>query len=49
MTAKVSAKTATPFLISFDEENSSGRWLYPLKHGMKIIAVGQIRAMNSES
>ncbi len=36
----LSASTATPLDMASLEENSSGRWLQPLRQGMKIMAVG---------
>jgi hypothetical protein len=47
--AKLSANTRTPVSICSGDENSSGRWLTPPRQGMKIMAVGQICAMKSES
>lgn len=44
--ANVSASTRVPRAMSSAEANSSGRWLYPPRHGMKSIATGAIRAMN---
>lgn len=38
--ASVSASTFTPLAMASSEENSSGRWLHPFLHGMKIIPVG---------
>lgn len=47
--ASVSAKTSTPSAIASGEANSSGRWLHPLRHGMKIMPEGAIWAMNRAS
>ena len=43
------ARTSTPAAMCSGAANSSGRWLQPLRQGMKIIVVGQTRAMKSES
>ena len=45
----VSANTIVPQTISSSEANSSGRWLNPLRHGMKSMPVGAMRDMNRES
>ena len=47
--ASVSAKTLTPFSIASGEENSSGLWLHPFLHGMKIMPAGPIWAMKRAS
>ena len=47
--ANVSASTKVPRPISSGDAYSSGRWLYPLRHGINNIATGAIREMNSES
>ena len=47
--AKVSARTSVPRVISSMDAYSSGRWLYPLRHGMNSMAAGAIRAMKSVS
>ena len=47
--AKAAVSTCTPVAMAVGEAYSSGRWLYPWRHGMKIIPIGQIWAMNSES
>ena len=44
-----SASTSTPRAIASGALYSSGRWLIPSLQGMKIIPVGAIRAMKSES
>jgi hypothetical protein len=43
------ASVVMPAAIWAGEEYSSGRWLTPSRQGMKIIVVGQIMAMKSES
>lgn len=40
--ASASASTCTPREMSAGEANSSGRWLQPLRHGMKTMPVGAI-------
>ena len=47
--AKVCARTSAPAAMCSFVENSSGRWLHPLRHGMKIIVVGLTRARKRES
>ena len=45
----VCASTKAPCAMASGDEYSSGRWLTPSRHGMKSMAVGQMRAMKSES
>ena len=45
----VDASTLTPAVICSGLEYSSGRWLTPARHGMKIIPTGQTCAMNNVS
>src|SRR5262249_18626136 len=47
--ARVKASGSTPRPMASGELYSSGRWLIPSLHGMKIMPVGQRRAMKSES
>ena len=47
--AKACARTSTPVLICSGEEYSSGRWETPPRQGIKIIPIGEIRAIKSES
>jgi hypothetical protein len=47
--AKVRASTSTPAAICDGLENSSARCDTPPRQGIKIIATGEILAMNNES
>ena len=45
----VSANVCTPAAIASGDEYSSGRCETPPRHGIKIIAIGETRDINSES
>jgi hypothetical protein len=47
--ANASANTSAPRAMSSGDAYSSGRWLYPLRHGINNIATGAMRDMKSES
>jgi len=47
--ARVSASTRVPFAMASGAAYSSGRWLTPPRQGIKIIPVGAMRDMKSES
>jgi hypothetical protein len=47
--ASASANTSVPRAMSSGDAYSSGRWLYPLRHGMNNMAAGAMRDMKSES
>ena len=47
--ASVRARVLTPFSMSSGDAYSSGLWLQPFLHGMKIMPAGAICAMNKES
>ena len=47
--ARAAARTWVPRAMSAGAAYSSGRWETPLRQGMKIMAMGAMRAMKRES
>jgi len=49
MAQTVSNITAAPAASASRSAHSSGAWLFPARHGVKIMAAGQIRVMKAAS